>query len=180
MVAGFIFNGVSAGPNDAQNMLILDLPCPLGCKQSSFKKFKEQLLDCNMHLDVELSKWILTYSFKKPTIESCADIRHKGVRFEYSTKCEDKEKKDTFLTDRILLDLKGVFKLYQHALTVDGNLKGKLSVERPYLLCFIILDSLFFRNFSTFLTHEISVRFNFSLNFQWCLKICMTTITSIK
>jgi len=132
MAVGFIFNGVSAGPNNTQSVLLLDLPCPVGCKPSSFVEFKEQLLDCNMHLDVELSKWILTYSFKKPNIESCANIQHKGITFEYSTNCEEKEKKETFLTDRILLDLKGLFKLHQHAMTVDGNLKGILLIEISY------------------------------------------------
>lgn len=79
-----------------------------------------------MHLDTEMGQWVLTYSFKRPVTESCLNLQHQGVTFEYGITPVGKEKKESFLVDRLLADLKGLFKLYEHALNVDGYLKGIL------------------------------------------------------
>ena len=122
--ADIIFQGVTEGPKESPNLMLLDLPCPAGCPEPAFIRFKEQILNCTMHLDTEMAQWVLTYSFKRPVTDSCLDVRHHGVTFEYGITTIGKEKKDSFLADRLLADLKGLFMLYEHALNVDGYLKG--------------------------------------------------------
>ena len=121
-----MFQGVTEGLKGTPNLMLLDLPCPVGCQDSisSFLSFKKQILNCTMHLDTEMGEWVLTYSFKKPLTESCLDVRHHGVTFEYGITCGAKEIKTSFLVDRILTDLTGLCKLYQHAINADGYLKG--------------------------------------------------------
>ena len=81
-----------------------------------------------------MAQWVLSYTFQRPVTESCLDVRHQDVAFEYGITCVGKEKKDSFLADRLLADLKGLFKLYQHAISVDGYLKGTL--DFLYLFCY--------------------------------------------
>lgn len=127
MDAQFIFNPASSVTTD-HSLLILDFPTPPDCCEDHVTSLKEQIINCNLRLDSELNQWILTYSFKKPlhSDTSCAHIEHKGIEFAYDTSTPTKqgENKKCLLTDRILCDFKGLVKLYQHALKVDGYLQG--------------------------------------------------------
>ena len=130
VAADILFHGVLEESSGSPNIILLDYPTPTGCNKKDFGMFKGQILNSTMHLDVELSQWIVTYSFKRPSTESCKDVQYKGISFDYSLQCAggNQEKKESFLADRIMSDLKGLFRLYKHAINVDQYLKGKTCI----------------------------------------------------